>query len=230
MDPTRREETMAIRTKEAKTLVPGIIQVLRELIWKGQLRPGEHISQAEWAEQMGVSLIPLREAMRTLEAEGLLEVMPNRGVRVTPVSAQELEEWLMEFKGMLHVLLPMAIPRMTPDSLARLREMVIPLDQENTPSGLHLEFWRLLFDPCGMPRLSRLVDQLIWRLGRYFLNGGKAVFWEHRELRPNREDFLDACARGDTAAAYAHMTAFAEARLKLFLVLLAENPELDPVR
>jgi len=168
--------------KEAKTLVPGIALALRELIWKGKLQPGQHINQADWAENLGVSLIPLREAMRILEGEGLVELLPNRGAQVTPVSRREIQEWFLEYKGLISAFLPLAVPLITPATLARLRTMAQRLDEEHVEAGLHLDFWRLIFEPCGLPRLLSLHQQLIWRLGRYFLEGGK-------ELMTGKGDF-----------------------------------------
>ena len=215
---------MPSRVQDTKTLVPGIAHTLRELIWKGTLRPGEHIHQAEWAEVLGVSLIPLREAMRMLEAEGLLQVLANRGVRVTPISAAEIEEWLLEFKGTLYALLPISLPLLTPEAFVQLRSMAKDLDNQGASAELHLNFWRTLIAPCGMPRLQMLAEGLIWRLGRYFLNGGKEIFSAMREIRPNREEFLDACERRNPEEALALMVEFARVRMEAYLAYLASVP------
>ena len=207
---------MAKQLTEAKTLVPGIALALRELIWKGQLKPGQHINQADWAENLGVSLIPLREAMRMLEGEGMVEVLPNRGVRVMPVTSAELEEWYLEFKGLLYAILPLAVPLVTEASMERLRTLSRQLDEVNAPSELHLDFWNLLFEPCGMPRLLNLLQSLIWRLGRYFQGGGKAMMTEYREIHPNREEFLDACQAGDVAEALRTVLEFVTVRKEVF--------------
>ena len=214
---------MATRPKESKTIVPGIAHSLRGLIWKGQLRPGEHLNQETWAATLGVSHIPFREALRILEAEGLLQISANRGVSVTPITAHELEEWGMEFVGLLHVLLPLAVTRATPDALARARTLAKDLDLPRVPAEVHLEFWRVLFGPCGMHRLQGLLEQLIWRLGRYFLADGKGVFFSLRELRPSREDFLDAFEAGDAKGAEEAMMTFMRVRKAAYLQILAAD-------
>ena len=207
---------MADRSKGSKTVVPGIALNLRTLIWKGQLRPGEHLNQEEWATTMGVSPIPFREAVRILEGEGLLVILANRGVSVTPVTAHELDEWSLEFKGLMYALLPLAVSRASPSSLARARRIAKDLDLPNLPPGIHLEFWRTLFEPCGMPRLLGLVEQLIWRLGRYFFDGGTTVVSTLRKLHPNREDFLDAMEAGDPDGAIQAALGFMQIRMSAY--------------
>ena len=214
---------MAARPKESKTIVPGIALNLRTMIWKGQLHPGEHINQEAWASSLGVSHIPFREAVRILEAEGLLKVTANRGVSVTPVTRHEMQEWCLEFEGLLHVLLPLATAQATPASLARARALLPQLDQPRVAPDAHLEFWRILLEPCGMPRLMGLVEQLIWRLGRYFIADGKAVMASMREIRPNREDFLAAFEAGDAEGAVQAMMTFIGKRIEVYVQLMEKN-------
>ena len=207
---------LAPPAKEAKTIVPGIAQSLRTLIWSGQLHPGEHINQEVWAASLGVSHIPFREAVRILEGEGLLQVAANRGVSVTPVTPHEMEEWALEFKGLMHALLPLAVTRASPKGLARARSLIPQMDEASTVADAHLEFWRILFEPCGMPRLMSLLEQLIWRMGRYFLADGKAVFHLFKDVRPTREDFLDAFAAQDAPGAYLAIMTFLKVRADAF--------------
>ena len=71
---------------------PAILAALRDAIASGQLAPGAVLRQAELAEQFGTSRIPVREALNSLQAEGLVQIEPNRGAFVTTLSAQELHE------------------------------------------------------------------------------------------------------------------------------------------
>jgi len=214
--------SLPTRSKESQTIVPGIAENLRILIWKGKLRPGEHLHQETWAASLGVSHIPFREALRILEGEGLVHVAANRGVRVAPVSAQELEEWALEFTGLMHALLPLAVRTASPERLARARAIAKELDTPRAPSEVHLEFWRLIFGACGMPRLQRLVDQLLWRMGRYFRFDGKAVLASLRDVHPTREDFIDALEAGDADGAREAAIGFMQTRKAGYLRFLAE--------
>ncbi len=66
------------------------VDELRRLILDGVLQPGEHLSELSVSERLGVSRLPVREAFRRLEAEGLLEALPRRGVRVVELDSAEL--------------------------------------------------------------------------------------------------------------------------------------------
>ena len=74
-----------------------------------------------------------------------------------------------------------------------------------------------------MQRLQGLLEQLIWRLGRYFLADGKAVFSSLRELHPNREDFLDAFEAGDADGAEKAMMGFMHVRKAAYSQTLAAS-------
>ncbi len=65
---------------------------LRELILKGQFSMGERLMQEEWASKLGVSRMPIREALRQLEVEGLVVIEPRKGAIVTPISTEDIEE------------------------------------------------------------------------------------------------------------------------------------------
>lgn len=76
---------------------------LREMIFAGDLLPGSTYLEAELAELLGMSRTPVREAALRLESQGLLEVRPRHGVRITPISPEDMEEIyeiLTEIEGM----------------------------------------------------------------------------------------------------------------------------------
>ncbi len=77
---------------ERSTLSANIVEILRENIVRGDLAPGERLIEAELARQLGVSRGPLREALRVLETEGLLQNYPGRGSFVTRFSARDIRE------------------------------------------------------------------------------------------------------------------------------------------
>jgi DNA-binding GntR family transcriptional regulator len=71
-----------------------VAQRLRELILAGDLEPRERINEIELCEKFGISRTPLREALKILATEGLLELLPNRGARVGSVSQSEIDEMI----------------------------------------------------------------------------------------------------------------------------------------
>lgn len=77
---------------EPSSLVDRVLGLVRGRILSGEYEPGSHLRLHALAEQTGASLIPVREALRILEAERLVETTPNRGARVAPISRADLED------------------------------------------------------------------------------------------------------------------------------------------
>ena len=77
-----------------------VAERLRELILSGELEPKERINETELCERFGISRTPLREAIKILATEGLLELLPNRGARVGSVSEAEIEEIIEVVAGL----------------------------------------------------------------------------------------------------------------------------------
>lgn len=93
---------------------------LRGAILEGELRPGQRVSQEAWAERAGVSLIPLREALRALAGEGLVTYRPRRGYAVTELDLAELEEVYRLRKLLETDSLRRGVRRATPSDVAAL--------------------------------------------------------------------------------------------------------------
>src|SRR5689334_22489258 len=77
---------MSQRTSE------GVARILRAEIFSGQLRPGEPLPERLLAEQLGVSRTPVREALLTLQSEGLVELTPNRGATVRTITSHDITQ------------------------------------------------------------------------------------------------------------------------------------------
>lgn len=84
--PLRRREGVVQSASEVA------IGMIRELIESGQLRPGARLNADELGDRLGVSRTPVRDALQTLRAEGLVDIQPRRGVFVRDISAKEIEE------------------------------------------------------------------------------------------------------------------------------------------
>ena len=101
--PSRKSVTATLAI-ERSTLHAQLVGTLRDMIVEVQLAPGERIDEKNLCESFGVSRTPLREALKVLASEGLVELPPNRSARTTPITRQGVEElfevisWL-DFKG-----------------------------------------------------------------------------------------------------------------------------------
>ena len=73
---------------------------MRELIHSGEMEPRARVNESELTETFGISRTPLREAIKILATEGLLELLPNRGARVASISQREIEEMIEVIAGL----------------------------------------------------------------------------------------------------------------------------------
>ncbi len=97
-----------------------VYERVRTAILDGQLAPGAVMSQVALAQDLGISRTPLREALRMLQSEGLVEGEPNRRVRVAPMTAPDLEQLYLMRVTLEAEALRLSVPRMTSEDLARL--------------------------------------------------------------------------------------------------------------
>lgn len=143
---------------------------LRAAILGGALAPGSRLGEVELAEQLGVSRTPVREALRRLAADGLVDVLPNRGARVarwTPADLEEIYELraLLESHGAAR-----AATRIAAEELPRLTRLCIDmescagrgrgrdLDQLAT---LNTDFHRRILAAAASPRLGGLMETVV---------------------------------------------------------------------
>jgi len=100
-----------------------VVSGIRDLIVEGDLPAGERISERELCDRFGVSRTPLREALKVLASEGLVELMPNRGARVIRLTEQDAAE-MFEVMGTLEGLAgELAASRITDEELAELKAL-----------------------------------------------------------------------------------------------------------
>src|SRR4051794_30999945 len=93
---------------------------VREAILEGEIAPGATMSQVALADELGISRTPLREALRMLQSEGLIDAERNRRVRVATISARDLEELYVMRVTLGAEPTRLAVPRRRAEDLARL--------------------------------------------------------------------------------------------------------------
>src|SRR5579871_3491091 len=97
---------------------------LREAILLGRLMPGARIVEAEVARQMGISRGPIREAVRQLEQDGLVEYQPRRGVVVIELTRERIYDAYAVRANLEGFAARLAVPRITPVDVQRLEELI----------------------------------------------------------------------------------------------------------
>ena len=81
-----------------------VFQTLRQAILRGELKPGERLMEIHLAQKLGVSRTPVREAIRKLELEGLVLMIPRKGAIVAEITVQDLEDVPVEVKEKLEII------------------------------------------------------------------------------------------------------------------------------
>lgn len=145
------------------TLADRIFAALTNQIAAGKLSPGQRLRQDEVAAEFGASHVPVREAFRRLEAEGLVESLPRRGVRVAMSDRAALAE-AIEMRAALEALaLRHAADNYPPGHLAALAGADQACSQAVTPAeweAANQAFHSLLLQGCQMPRLMQAIERL----------------------------------------------------------------------
>ena len=176
---------------------------LRDAIVAGHFAEDEPIRQDEIARQFNVSKIPVREALKRLEAEGLVMFQRNRGAMVTRISEAELAQ-MFEVRMLLEdKLLRLAIPNMTADTCARAERICkefVGEDDVGRWAELNWELHACLYEPAQRPFMISLIRSVNDKLERYLRIQMSLSAGKHRADHEHRE-ILDACRAGDVERA-----------------------------
>jgi len=140
---------------------------LRAMIFSGELLAGQPLRQEEIARQLGVSRLPVREALNRLATEGLVELKPRRGFFVTSLNADEIED-IFDMRAMLEERAGyLATENRTEADADELDEIVTALDAAihttiafDTWADLNLRFHTRLYQSCARKHLCRQIDLL----------------------------------------------------------------------
>lgn len=147
-----------------------VIEQLRAEILDGRLIPGQRLRQEEIASRFGTSRIPAREALRQLESEGLVTLVPHSGARVLKLDLRELHEIYLLRERLDPLAIGLSAPNLSDEQLFHLRHRVEEMEAVGgSPSpararkwvDLDLHFHIATHAAAAMPRLLRLVEGLL---------------------------------------------------------------------
>lgn len=182
-----------------------IAEALRQAIQNGLFAEGQSLRQDEIATQFGVSRIPVREALRQLEAEGLVTFHPNRGAMVavlSPTAAQEIGEIRIALET---TALQLAIPQFTDAALDRAAAILHEIEQTTDPirwADLNWQFHAALYESANRPRLLAMIKMLHVNVDRYVRLQIQALDYQDCSQQEHRQ-MLDACQQRDETQAVA---------------------------
>lgn len=202
---------------EAGSLTGRIARSLAQRILTGALAPGAAVRQDHVAAEFGASHVPVREAFRTLEAQGLLVSEPRRGVRVAPLDPGLVLE-VTAMRAALEVLaLRRGFPRLGPADLetatAALAEAEAS-DDVQLWEAANRRFHHAITAPCGMPRLLAAIEGLQRTSARFLFATWRELDWQPRSEAEHRHILAELAAGrldGAAQALEAHILAAGDA-------------------
>jgi DNA-binding GntR family transcriptional regulator len=192
-------QQMDLRTKEEQ-----VADFLREGIISGMFPRGSRLKQAEIAERLRLSITPVREALKILEAEGYVTGNSYRGVRVAPFDASASEE-VLELRLLLEARLTRAtVGKVTAQDVSELRALAGEFEQafrtgdRAAARGVNYRFHRRLYGIADMPQTLHFV-QILW--ARYPFDVINAVEGRGKFAAKEHEEILRALASRNASAA-----------------------------
>jgi DNA-binding GntR family transcriptional regulator len=202
-----------------------VADYLRNAILDGDIGPGQRVRQAMVAERFGASRLPVREALRMLEAEGLIEHEANKGARVPLLDSREVDIIYQMRERLEPLALSQSIPNLTAGDVRRIGDIQDSIETNSDVRRflqLDRQFHLLTYSGCHFDQLMSMVTRL-WNSTQHYRrafvsSSGPGRMWvinsEHRLL-------LDAIQRHDTTDAERYLSG----HIRRTRVELAQHPE-----
>lgn len=153
-----------------RTATAFVEATLREAILSGRLAGGTPLRQEDLAAAFGVSRMPVREALRQLESQALLDFVPHRGAVVTEISAADAADTYAIRMALEPAALSLSIPNLTEGQLARAEDLIHDMDAEEGPGRmgeLNRRFHMTLYEAAPHPKLLALAESQLASFDRY---------------------------------------------------------------
>lgn len=165
---------------------------LRQQILNGDLPPGSRLAQYEVARTLQMSITPLREAIRRLNSEGLLDVDSHRDVRIPEMSSAEARQLFEVRRSLEPTAAQLAAARRTDQDLERIEEalkQLVPVTRTWGEEGIsaHRAFHQALYRACGNDVLVRMLDDIWDKTDRYRRLGLELPPGDEPRLRDHRD-------------------------------------------
>ena len=166
---------LKVSEEEYMPLRDVVFNTLRQAIIKGELKPGERLLEIQLADKLGVSRTPIREAIRKLELEGLVTMLPRRGATVSGITSKHLQDVLEIRRALERLAADLACQRMTESELQQLEELQKQFMENNDSKDIFLlanideKFHDTIYHSTHNERLVSMLENLREQMYRYRL-------------------------------------------------------------
>ena len=167
------QDNLQVKMDEFLPLRDVVFNTLRQAILTGELKPGERLMEIHLANRLGVSRTPIREAIRKLELEGLVTMIPRRGAEVAQLTEKSMSDVLEVRRAMDALCAELACERITEEDLGRLKEACEKFEQAISTKDVKkiaqadVELHDIILQATGNNRLIQLVNNLSEQMYRY---------------------------------------------------------------
>ncbi|MCR4430212.1 MAG: GntR family transcriptional regulator [Tepidanaerobacteraceae bacterium] len=184
----------SVKLDNYKPLRDVVFGAIREAIIAGELKPGERLMEVQLAEEMGVSRTPVREAIRKLELEGLVVMIPRKGAYVAGLSLKEAADVFEIRESLEGLAAALAAERITDEELETMEKILSSIQKAveegdvDTIIKKDAEFHQILFAATRNDRLAQIINNLKEQIDRFrvqsFTNPAriKNILQEHRGI------------------------------------------------
>lgn len=200
------KELTIISTDEYLPLRDVVFNTLRQAILKGEMEPGERLMEITLANKLGVSRTPIREAIRKLELEGLVNMIPRKGAVVASISEKDMKDVLEVRITLEELAVKLAVKNMEPEDIEQLRmaakgfeNAVISRDIVDIVEA-DVAFHDIIYNKTGNNRLIQIINNLREQMYRYRLEYIKDAR-THSILISEHNDIIEALRSKDVEAA-----------------------------
>lgn len=195
-------DIMQQNMNEYRPLRDVVFNTLRQAILTGELKPGERLMEIHLADRLGVSRTPIREAIRKLELEGLVVMIPRKGAQVARITEKNLKDVLEVRRALDMLAVKLACSRMDDEYKKQLREAcdefarVVKNNNTKDITEADVRFHDIINKATGNDRLIQLVNNLAEQMYRYRLEYIKDAAY-HNRLVAEHEEIYSAIMDGD---------------------------------
>lgn len=169
------EHDLKVNMNEYLPLRDVVFNTLRQAILKGELEPGERLMEIALADRLGVSRTPVREAIRKLELEGLVLMIPRKGAEVAKISAKSLRDVLEVRRSLEELAIELACQRMSEDEINQLKEaqeqfkLAVTKGDVMSIAESDEHYHDIIYYGTGNARLVQILNNLREQMYRYRL-------------------------------------------------------------
>lgn len=191
------ERDLKVNVNEYLPLRDVVFNTLRQAILKGELEPGERLMEIQLAERLGVSRTPIREAIRKLELEGLVLMIPRKGAEVAKISEKSLRDVLEVRRSLEELAIELACQRMSEEDIQQLEQaqndFKKAIDEGDTMKIAETDehYHDIIYYGTGNVRLVQILNNLREQMYRYRLEYIKDAD-KHQVLRLEHDQILQA--------------------------------------